>query len=280
LVSIIIFGQSLENDIKISVPLLLVLILQSLIVVVLYNDNWVVLEIYENNEIGLMLNHPYLQFLILLEMLLSTLFVIIIMLKIYLNVPPSMRKKTFLAFLGVGIFSSIAILYVFLGGNKLLPGLNMFFNFLGALLFGISFMREPKMLHVLSFKMLRLQIIDTNSGIGIYSYTWNAGNEIGDEVLFSGMYQGISLIVQESVKRGEVEEIKLSHGILIMTKVPKSAFACVLVATKSTAPLRQALMKFAIRFKEQFHNKLDNIGDVMVFNQSSKIIEECFPFLS
>jgi hypothetical protein len=259
LVSIIFFGESLENEIQISKYLLLVLLLQSLIVVFAYDETFVVIEKYQNGELGLRLNHPYI--------------------KIYLNVPPAIKGKTFLALIGVIIFSSAGILYVMLGGTDILPGLNMLFTFLGALLFGISFLTEPRMLHVLSFKMLRLQVIDTKSGIGIYSYNWEGTAESGDDILFSGMVQGISLIVQESVKRGELQEITLSEGILIIKKIPNSSIACVLVATKSTAPLRQALSNFAEKFDEKFQDKFDNICDISNFSQTTGLIKECFPFL-
>jgi hypothetical protein len=245
----------------------------------LYNDSLVVVELYPNQEQGLMLNYQLLQALSFLEMIFSTIIVINVMLKIYQNCPASMKRQTFNALLGVFIFSTIGILYVMLGGSNFVPGLNILFNFLGAPIFGISFMREPKMFHVLSFRILRLQIIDTKSGIGVYSYTWKAGKEIGNEDIFSGMVQGISLILQESVKRGTVEEIKLSEGILIIERIPKSSIACVLVASKSTAPLRQALVKFSLKFHEQFHDKLENICDVCEFRTSFEIIKECFPFV-
>ncbi len=279
LVSIILFGESLENDINISKSLLLVLILQSLIVLVLYDENLIVQERYPNNELGLVLNQPFVQAIMFLEILLSTIYVVIIMIKILRAVPPSMKAKSLIALVGVIIFSSIGIFYIMLGGASLLPGLNMLFTFLGSLLFGFSFMKEPKMLHILSFKMLRLQVIDTSSGLGLYSHTWKAGLEIGNEDLFSGMVQGVSLIVQESIRRGTVEEIKLSKGILIINRIPNSSIACVLVATKSTAPLRQALMNFAQKFNDRFRDKFHLINEVSQFDPASAIVAESFPFL-
>ncbi len=279
LVSIILFGESLENDIKISKKLLLVLFLQSLIVLGFYDEDLVVEEIYLNNERGLRLNQPFVQALMFVEILLSTIFVVIIMVKVLRNVPAATKAKTAVALLGIISFSSIGILYIMLGGATLLPGLNMLFTFLGSLLFGFSFMKEPKMMHILSFKMLRLQVIDTASGLGMYSHTWKAGLEIGDEDLFSGMMQGVSLIVQESVRRGAVEEIKLSKGILIINRIPNSSISCVLVATKSTAPLRQALMNFAQKFNDRFRDKFQRTNEISQFDQASEIVAESFPFL-
>ncbi len=279
LVSIILFGESLENDIKISKALLLVLILQSLIALFLYNEDLIVVERYPNNELGLMLKQPFVQALMFVEILLSTIYIVIIMAKILRAVPASMKAKTFIALLGVILFSSLGIFYIMLGGANLLPGLNMLFTFLGSILFGFSFMREPKMMHILSFKMLRLQVIDTASGLGLYTHTWKAGLEIGNEDLFSGMVQGVSLIVQESVGRGTVEEIKLSKGILIINRIPNSSIACVLVATKSTAPLRQALMNFAQKFNDRFRDKFQNPNEISQFDPASEIVAESFPFL-
>lgn len=278
LVAIIIFAESLEHDVKISLNLLLVLIIQSLFVIALYNESLVIIETYPNNEIGLRLNHPIVQFLAFLEMLLSMFYSLLVMLKIYINVPRFMKLKSLIALIGVGIFSSFGIFYVMLGGDQLIPGLNMLFTFIGTLIFGITFLLEPRIFHVLSFKILRLQIINTKSGIGLYSHTWHAGKEIGDDVLLSGMVQGISLILQESVKRGTVDEIQLSDGILIIKRIPNSSIACVLVATKSTAPLRSALLNFSLKFAEKYQDIFEEVCDLNEYNQTSDLIANCFPF--
>jgi hypothetical protein len=279
LVCIIIFAESLEHDVKISLNLMLVLVLQSLIIIFVYDDKFVVIETYPNNEIGLRLNNPMVQMVAFCQMILSAMYALIVMTKIILTVPAIIKQKSIFALLGIVIFSSMGIFYVILGGDQFIPGLNMLFTFIGSLIFGFFFIKEPKIFHVLSFKMLRLQVIDIKSGIGVYSHTWQAGKEIGDETLLSGMVQGISMILQESVKRGSVEEIKLTKGILIIHRIPNSSIACVLVATKSTAPLRSALVNFAQKFNNRFSNKFNDICDLSVFDQTSELIAESFPFL-
>jgi len=279
LVTIILFSESLERDLKISTNLLLVILLQTIFIVSLYDENVVSIENYANNELGLRVNNPIVQWTAFFEMILSTLYVLNVMIKIYRNVPAIMKKKTLPALIGVSFFSSFGVFYVMFGGDNYIPGLNLLFTFLGAMIFGISFLREPKIFHVLSFKMLRLQIMDIKSGIGVYSYTWAAGKEIGDETLFSGMIQGIGLILQESVKRGTVDEIQLTQGILIIQRIPNSSIACVLVATQSTASLRSALENFAVKFEEKFHDAMTDICDLTVFDSTSELIQACFPFL-
>ena len=73
-----------------------------------------------------------------------------------------------------------------------------------------------------------------------------------DHDLFSGMFQGISLILNEAVGKGNVREIVLDEGILLIKRSKKHPVACVLIVSKSSKSLRQALNAFSEKFFKEF----------------------------
>jgi hypothetical protein len=67
-------------------------------------------------------------------------------------------------------------------------------------------------------KALRLMGMDMNSGIEIFSHTWQEGQNMAGSELLSGMLQGISMLMKESVDRGELRDIHLDRGYLIVKR--------------------------------------------------------------
>ncbi len=78
------------------------------------------------------------------------------------------------------------------------------------------FAKKPKLGYVLPFKALRLTIINTESGIAIFTHDWTKDESLVDNVLFSGMMQGISGILNESLKKGNIKEIILDKANLLI----------------------------------------------------------------
>jgi hypothetical protein len=98
----------------------------------------------------------------------------------------------------------------------------------------IAFARQPKLAYVLPFKAYRLTVLDTGGGTPIYNHTWQPSKEQVDETLFSGMLQGVSVILKESLNQGNVREISMDEGIMILQRSLAKNIACVLVASKSS----------------------------------------------
>lgn len=84
-----------------------------------------------------------------------------------------------------------------------------------------AYFREPKLLFVLPFTALRLTVLETESGLPLFTYTWNRQGDLADETLFSGMLQGVSMIVKESLKRGSLQEIRVEGAIIIAYRIPE-----------------------------------------------------------
>lgn len=207
--------------------------------------------------------------------------------KVNVNSPKSLKRYSRLSLVGAIIFFLVPLEMLvdnFLATNAIITNLFLLgIDFLeigiGTLLIAISFIKEPKLAFVLPFKVMRLTIFETEGGIMLYTHTWAKDHELVNEELFSSMLQGIRVILSESVKRGNVRDIHLDKATLILQHSEKYPIACVLVTTRSSRALRNALDTFVRRFIEEHSIKFDALYETEAFKSTSRIVEECFPFV-
>ena len=101
--------------------------------------------------------------------------------------------------------------------------------------------------------------------------------KIVEESLFSGMLQGISSFTKEILNKGNLQELRLDNGILIILRHPDWPVACILVAEKSSAALRNGLQLFMAEFMLQFRTQLDDPSDVSKFSGAKHILRKYIP---
>jgi len=177
---------------------------------------------------------------------------------------------------------------VFFAGNcigviGILTMLSMSLEFLfmlfsvGLVLMAYAYSHEPKLFFVLPFKAIQLMVLETEGGLPLFTHMWNQQGGIADEGLFSGMLQGVSLIVRESLKRGDVQEIRVADAIIIAYRNPVYPIAFILVATNSSRSLRDGLKLFAERFCSEFHECFMNPNNVKQFSSAEHLVTACFP---
>ena len=113
----------------------------------------------------------------------------------------------------------------------------------------------------------------------LFNFSWY--KELGetDEVLFPGAIYGISELLRESVNQGNVREIRLEKGLLLVNRSPKYNVACVLVVTKITEDLRRMLDVFSEKFYTQFSEFFEIIENIDHFKPAQKLVDECFPYI-
>ncbi|MFX0101117.1 MAG: hypothetical protein ACFFCS_16195 [Candidatus Hodarchaeota archaeon] len=153
-------------------------------------------------------------------------------------------------------------------------------------IFGVAFLtiamayaKKPVIAQILPFKAQRLSVININSGIMLFNYSWSKKDSLVNNELFSGMLSGISMILNEAVKEGNVQEIHLDNAILLLKSSDKYPVACVLVAARSSRSLRDSLDTFAGMFFEEFAGELEgDVNEVTKFRPATSIISRCFPF--
>ncbi len=200
------------------------------------------------------------------------------------HVPATLKFYARLFLIG-GIFIVFASLFsvfdVSITFDPVMGGLNLsgILMIVAILSITVALARQPELAYVLPFKALRLMVVDTCSGIPIFTHTWGSSEDQFDDSLFSGMLQGISLLLKETLDRGNLREITMDEGIMILQRSQTTHIACVLVATRSSHTLRDGLRLFSEKFYAQFKEHLADAHELSRFKPASKIVADCFPFL-
>ncbi len=198
---------------------------------------------------------------------------------LYLKSPKSLKRIAFINLLGAIIGGPLAGLAYTTGIVWYLPGTDYFLIAIGALLTTYSFSKEPKLGYILPFKVSRLLLIDVESGLPLFSYTWDNSGLI-DSFLFSGAIHGITHILNESLHKGLVREIKLEEASLIIKATEKEyPIVFVLITNKTSAILNQSLELFAEEIARTIPK--EKIEEVTI-NQSSNLeiyVNSAFPYV-
>jgi hypothetical protein len=201
--------------------------------------------------------------------------------KIFITAPRNLKRYARLNFIGAILSALVTPVGYLLNFNDLMPGLTNLIMSVGLLLITIAFAKEPKIGYVLPFKALRITVINTKSGISLYTHDFTKNNLFVDNVLFSGMMQGISGILSESLKKGNIQEITLDAAHLLVERSNQmDDLGFILIVTKPTLGLRNALTKFTEEFIREFEAQIKkDMNEISKFDGASKIITECFPFV-
>lgn len=177
------------------------------------------------------------------------------------------------------IFQSVQMLLMFIEVIDKYPGIDAIFITLSTCFIILAFYREPRLAFILPFKVLRLTVIHTESGIPLFVHHWKAKSNVVDDVLYSGIVQGICMIIKETSDQGEVEEIKHSNGVLLLKRHEDYPIVCVLTTTKSSIALRKAINHFIQLFIADYGQFLSNPSNVSNFGDASRLIKKCFAFV-
>ncbi|MEX2683365.1 MAG: hypothetical protein Q6373_017445 [Candidatus Sigynarchaeota archaeon] len=201
--------------------------------------------------------------------------------KIYRNVPRSLKRPALINIIGAFLVSIMYILTnKYIGGfSKVIPSIDRIFQAVGALMHAVVLMKHDQLCFTLPFKTQRLVVINTRTGMSLFTYTWHELDRPIDEDLFSSMLHGISLLVNESVDKGDIQEIKMEKGVLLISRDYKYPVASVLVASKSSSVLREGLAAFNRQFINEFGQYVDNYTDTELFNDAKKLVATCFGFV-
>jgi len=200
------------------------------------------------------------------------------MLRVHQKAPKVLKKYTRLLFLGAFIITVLGSI-LFAVFDPYVPGMFFITFAIGSVLISIAFYKQPRLAFFLPFKALRLIVVNTESGISLYTYNWLKEETDVDKNLISGMVQGISLILKQSLKRGNVREISLDEGVMIIHRSGDYDIACVLISSKSSRALREGLEEFAQKFYSKFADIFKESWSTSKFEEATLIIDDCFSFI-
>jgi len=205
----------------------------------------------------------------------------ILYIQIYRRVPQSLKRLALLNVIG-SFFVSVLFVIVNIVESafpNLIPPVARIIEAVGALIQASIFSRYEQLFYVLPFKVQKLIVYGTSKGISLFTYEWSKSERFIDEDMFTSILQGVGMIVNESLKKGNVQEIKMEQGVLLISHDDTHPVASVLIASKSSQVLRDGLTAFARQFVKMFEVSLDHAEKPERFNNAIGLVHSCFPFI-
>lgn len=199
--------------------------------------------------------------------------------KLWIFAPSTMKKPAFWMMIGsffIGVLPAIMFVSGFILIYLGIEGVSMS---IGALINAIIFAKYPKIIFILPFKVHNLTVISLQGGMPLYRYNWVKIMGDVDDLLFSGMIQGISCILNEAVQQGNIEEIKMSKGTLLIEHDKTNALACVLVTSDTSLILHKALRDFKNEFTAIFGKEPQNFVQLEKFSSAKELVDKHFGFI-
>nr|MDO8117734.1 hypothetical protein [Candidatus Sigynarchaeota archaeon] len=204
-----------------------------------------------------------------------------LLIKIYHFVPRSLKCASGINVLGAFCVSVLYLIMNILQASLpgIFPPISRLFEAAGGLFQTIVFAKNEQLFFILPFKAQRLIVYDTKNGIALFVHDWSKENKVIDEDLFSGILNGMSLIVNESIQKGRVQEIKMERGVLLINHDNVHTIAFVIIASKSSQLLNQALGAFRRHFVQKFGSNLEKREPTTVFDSAIDLVKEYFVFI-
>ncbi|HME51910.1 MAG TPA: hypothetical protein VKM55_06815 [Candidatus Lokiarchaeia archaeon] len=205
---------------------------------------------------------------------------LVLYIQIYRKVPPYLKKLGLANVFGAFF---VAVLYVTVNIMEsifpTLPPISRMFEAFGALIQASIFSRYEQLFYILPFKAHKLIVFNTQKGLSIFMHEWSKLDHFIDEDLFTSILQGMSMIVNESLKQGNVQEIKLEQGVLLVSHDSTYPVACVLIASKTSQVLRDGLADFERKFVAKFEANIVDSEYSNTLQGADDLVKSCFPFI-
>lgn len=222
----------------------------------------------------------------LIFILISTTFILIMLIRSIKSVWVSKQKQLIIALL---IGSLIGVLFpsiptVFIEQSPIVEQSNFFTILLfqaitqniGILIIGVAFLSVSKDPWLLQRQKIYFLIVYSNDGINLYSRLFSKDINPEDIVLLSGAFSAVTSIIKESTNTtGKVKAILLEGKELRL--ITRKNFICALLVEYSTQASIWAQNKFTIEFEMKYKDKLNNFdGEISGFDSADKIADKYF----
>ncbi len=198
--------------------------------------------------------------------------------KIHHAAPPGLKKYSRINFIG-GLFIGVVPVIVYaLNLNRFLPGMIALLFGIGTAFVSYAFYNRPALGYVLPFRALKLFVVNADSGICLFEYTWDTSIQWNTS-LFTGLFHGIIALTQETVPQGRFREINLDKGVMLIENPKDSPIYCLLIATRSSRYLRRSLESFTGRFIKRYPEAERRIQNLQTFTTAKDLLMDSFPYV-
>ena len=193
--------------------------------------------------------------------------------------PASLKRLTSLLLIGSTLFSIVTAFMYALGTLiKTFNSIAFMINGIGAFMTIIVILKDSRIIFILPFKAYRILVVDTNESIALFKYDWAKVGEL-EEKMFSMMLQAIGNVLDDILKKGEVQEIQMDRAVLLIQHDKTYSIASILIASKSCKSLRYGLKRFNEKFVTVFQSNLDDTRIVGGFEETREIVDKVFDFV-
>ncbi|MFX0047224.1 MAG: hypothetical protein ACFE8G_03555 [Candidatus Hermodarchaeota archaeon] len=193
--------------------------------------------------------------------------------------PVSLKHLTSLLLIGSTLFSVVtALMYAIGTFLRTFNSIAFIINGIGAFTTIIVILKDPRIIFILPFKAYRILVVDTTASFALYKYDWAKVGEL-EENMFSMMLQAIGNVLDDILKKGQIQEILMDRAVLLINHDKNYSIASILIASKSSKSLRYGLRRFNEEFINGFQSILNDTRETSRFEDVSKIIEKVFDFV-
>ncbi len=203
-------------------------------------------------------------------LLLNALFYFYWALRISIKAPKMLRKSSLTFFCGTLLL--LSGYFIWSAKYLLTAPIGIFFTGIGMLISIFSWVKEPKILYILPFKVYRLIVLHGKSGVPLFNYNWVETKV--DESIYSGLLHALNNAIK-ILKRGEIKYILLTEGVLILKKSKNVLVG--LITDKTSKFLTNCINNFTDSFEEKYNSILNNWNcQTDQFNSAKDLIEKSF----
>lgn len=193
--------------------------------------------------------------------------------------PTSLKRLTSILLIGSTLFSVVtAIMYAIGTFVKSFNSIAFIVNGIGAFTTIIVILKDPRIIFILPFKAYRIIVVDTNESIALFKHDWAKVGEL-EETMFSMMLRAIGNVLDDILKKGEIQEIQMDRAVLLVHHDKINSIASILISSKSCKSLRYGLKQFNDEFINKFQSVLYDRKETSSFKGVSKIVDKVFDFV-
>ncbi len=199
--------------------------------------------------------------------------------KVFIHTPKKLNFYSFLNLFGTYLWGVQPLWIQFTHLEKQFPGIATGSMAIGILIIALVLIKQPKLAYILPFKVYRLIVMDTKSGVLLYKHDWNELEAQSSENILSGMLQAISKMFNQTINKGNVREIKFDEAILTLKESSKTPVACILISSSISKTLKSSFEDFANEVFRDYENVKEESLIRENYEKGNSTIEKYFPFV-
>ena len=264
-----------------------VIVLALLEIASVYFTDGLVVYTYFENETLIATTIGKAGYLLIFETILANgmvnLVILVYFIKSYVKAPQPLKRPLRIMLLYMLVSVVVGLVFTFIVRFFSSGMLKLFifgFNYLliasAYVLITALAIRNPKLLCILPFCVDRLLIIDNKSGLPLFDFQFSTQKI--DDILFSGLIQGLQQMSIEVLQKGQIKQISLESGVLTFRKM--NCFTVGLLASRNSQMLDRSFNAFTNAFEKQFGAVVQQFnGNRNAFDGANSLVHEYFGYV-